>query len=173
MDSSLYSILVFLMLMVSMTALLANVYHFAYHAIFDVTGGFGPFMSTSRVVGDYSTSVGVVNYQVDGADIASKIDDLDVIMTGGRLSVENKQVLTDAYNYFIQAHDVETADRVLMGLVTASPEFHTTNTRKFITWTKRQYFWCLTHCFTMFYSYQHSEENRRKASCYTASAQVF
>eukprot|EP00804_Cyclotella_cryptica_P005395 CCRYP_017085-RA/>CCRYP_017085-RA protein AED:0.06 eAED:0.06 QI:162/1/1/1/1/0.96/28/3961/2317 len=93
-------------------------------------GGFGPFMSTKRDIGDYSSSVGYVTYQVNATDILNKIDDLDTIMTGGRLSAENRQVLADAYQYFFVAHDVETADRVLMGLMAASPEFHTSNTLK-------------------------------------------
>jgi hypothetical protein len=93
-------------------------------------GGFGPFISVQRDIGDYSFSVGQVTYQVNGADVASKIDDLDLIMTSGRLSAENKQVLSNAYKYFFEAHNVETADRVLMGLMTATPEFQTSNTRK-------------------------------------------
>lgn len=88
-------------------------------------------MSTKRDVGDYSSSVGHVTYQVNGTDILNKIDDLDNIMTGGRLGAENRQVLANAYQYFVEAHDVETADRVLMGLIAASPEFHTSNTGKF------------------------------------------
>lgn len=92
------------------------------------TGGFGPFISTDRVIGDYSSSVGQITYQVDGADISAKIDDLDTIMTGGRLSIENKEVLTNAYSYFLEAHGTETADRALMALTLASPEFHTSST---------------------------------------------
>jgi hypothetical protein len=67
---------------------------------------------------------------VNGTNILNKIDDLDTIMTGGRLSVENRQLLAEAYQYFVKAHGVETADKVLMGLIAASPEFHTTNTGK-------------------------------------------
>ena len=95
-------------------------------------GGFGPFMSTKRVIGDYSSSVGQITYQVNEADISSKIDELDTIMTGGRLGTDNKQVLTNAYEYFLGAHDIETADRMLLGLMAASPEFQTSNTRKYM-----------------------------------------
>lgn len=92
-----------------------------------IIGGFGPYMSTQRVIGDYSSSVGHLTHQVEGADIAGKIDELATVMTGGRLSIENKQVMIDAYTYFRREHDVETADKVLLGLVTACPEFHTSN----------------------------------------------
>jgi hypothetical protein len=93
-------------------------------------GGFGPFISTSRVVGDFSSSVGHVSYKVNGEDISSKIDDLNTIITGGRLSEGSKQVLTEAYDYFLKAHGTETADKVLLALTLASPEFHTSSTLK-------------------------------------------
>lgn len=94
-------------------------------------GGFGPFMSTKRDIGDYSSSVGHITYQVNGTDISKKINELDTIMTGGRLGADNKQVLANAYEYFLGAHDTETADRILLGLMAASPEFQTSNTRKY------------------------------------------
>lgn len=72
----------------------------------------------------------MVTYQVDGSDTSAKIDNLDTILTGGRLSLENKQVLTNAYSYFLEAHGVETADKALMALTLASPEFHTSSTRE-------------------------------------------
>ena len=89
-------------------------------------GGFGPFMSTRRDIGDYSSSVGYITYQArNSTSTTNKIDELDTIMTGGRLSSENKQVLASAHDYFLNTYDVETADRVLLGLIAASPEFHT------------------------------------------------
>jgi hypothetical protein len=93
-------------------------------------GGFGPFMSTKRDIGDYSSSVGYIAYQANGTDIANKIEELDTLMTGGRLGDDNKQVLASAYDYFLGAHGIETANRVLLGLMAASPEFQTSNTRK-------------------------------------------
>lgn len=90
-------------------------------------GGFGPFISTQRDVGDYSSSVGRLTYQPYGGEIEEKIDDLDTILTGGRLSAGNKQVLTNAYNYFQEAHGNSTADKALMALFFATPEFHTSS----------------------------------------------
>jgi hypothetical protein len=93
-------------------------------------GGFGPFISTKRDVGDYSSSVGDLAYQLNGDEVASKINDLDTELCGGRLGDGSKQVLTDAYNYFLEAHGTETADKVLMALTLASPEIHTSSTCK-------------------------------------------
>jgi hypothetical protein len=93
-------------------------------------GGFGPFISTKRDVGDYSSSVGDLAYQLNEDEVASKINDLDTELCGGRLGDGSKQVLTDAYNYFLEAHGTETADKVLMALTLVSPEFHTSSTCK-------------------------------------------
>lgn len=75
-------------------------------------------------------SVGALTYQVNGVDVASKIDDLSTMITSGRLSEENKQVLTEAYNYFAVNFDADSADRALLQLILTSPEFHTSNTCK-------------------------------------------
>lgn len=91
-------------------------------------GGFGPFMSTRRDIGDFSSSVGYITYQVNGTDIANKIEELDILMTGGRLGDDNKQTLANAYEYFDGVYGAETANRVLLGLISASPEFQTSNT---------------------------------------------
>ena len=93
-------------------------------------GGFGPYINLLPPVGDYSSSVGFLSYNASGTNLSSKIDDLSTMMTAGRLSEENKQVLMDAYKYFSKAHDTETGDRVLLQLMTALPEFHTSNTGK-------------------------------------------
>ena len=91
-------------------------------------GGFGTYMDRVPPVGDYSSSVGFLSYKVSGTNLASRIDDLSTMITAGRLSQENKQVLIDAYKYFSKAHDKETGDRVILQLMTALPEFHTSNT---------------------------------------------
>ena len=91
-------------------------------------GGFGPYMGRVPPVGDYSSSVGSLSYEASGIDLASRIEDISTMITAGRLNEENKQVLIDAYRYFNKAHGEETGDRVLLQLMTALPEFHTSNT---------------------------------------------
>ena len=59
-------------------------------------GGFGPQLGKLPPVGDYSTSVGYLTFPFhtnDGIDVNSKIDELSTMLTAGRLSSENKQVL--------------------------------------------------------------------------------
>lgn len=95
-------------------------------------GGFGPSLGGKiPPVGDYSSSVGYLAYQyqtADGTSVSRKIDDLSTLLTAGRLSFENKQVLVDAHAYFLENHGIAHADRVLVKLLAATPEFHTTNT---------------------------------------------
>jgi len=90
-------------------------------------GGLGPFLTRLPSVGDYSSSVGFLTYTTVN-DISDKINDLYTLMTAGRLSDDNKQVLVDAYNYFAKAHGADTGERVLLQLMSALPEFHTWNT---------------------------------------------
>ena len=59
-------------------------------------GGFGPSFNKLPPVGDYSTSMGYLTFPFqtnNGTDVLSKIDELSTLMTGGRLSPENKQVI--------------------------------------------------------------------------------
>ncbi len=91
-------------------------------------GGFGPFLTRLPDVGDYSSSVGFLTYTNRVDYLSDKVNDLSTLMTAGRLSDQNKQVLMDAYNYFAKAHGAETGERVLLQLMSALPEFHTSNT---------------------------------------------
>ena len=98
------------------------------YGLAEFEGGFGPYMDRITPVGDYSSSVGFLTYEASGTNVANKIDDLSTLITAGRLSEENKQVLIEAYKHFSKAYDKESADRVLLQLMTALPEFHTSNT---------------------------------------------
>ena len=94
--------------------------------------GFGPWITAlPDYAGDYKSSIGTLTFQAEGSDISSKVNDLSTMITAGRLSAENKNVLIDAYNYFKQAGGEQSADRALLQLLTSSPEFHTSNTGKF------------------------------------------
>ena len=90
--------------------------------------GWGAYLTKVSPVGDISSSVGSVTYNAAGDDIYAKIDDLSTLLTAGRLSPENKQVLAEAHSYFSQNYGVDRGDRVLIELLSTSPEFHTTNT---------------------------------------------
>lgn len=94
-------------------------------------GGFGPSFNRLPDVGDYSTSMGTLTYPyqaLDPANVSGKIDDLSTLMTAGRLSAENKQVIMDAHAYFNENYGIDQADRVLLKLMAMTPEFHTSNT---------------------------------------------
>ena len=59
-------------------------------------GGFAPSLGKLPPVGDYSTSMGYLTFPFqtnNGTDVTSKIDELSTMITAGRLSSENKQVL--------------------------------------------------------------------------------
>ena len=62
----------------------------------NVDDGFGPYIDKPPDIGDYSTSVGVLTFPYQTNDTISasdKIDELSTMMTAGRLSAENKQVI--------------------------------------------------------------------------------
>ena len=85
-------------------------------------------MDFRLTVGDYSTSVGhlAYNYQANSmTNVSRKVDELSTLLTAGRLSRENKQVLVNAYAYFTIMHGISHADRVLLKLLLSSPEFNT------------------------------------------------
>jgi hypothetical protein len=136
----------------------------------NVDDGFGPYIDKPPDIGDYSTSVGILTfpYQTDDTISASdKIDELSTMMTAGRLSAENKQVilvrfyqhnslflrptralylrhvhnnLQDAHAYFRANHGVDFADRIILKLMAATPEFHTSNTGMLVWVTSRNTF---------------------------------
>lgn len=93
-------------------------------------GGFGPILNKLQAVGDLSAAVGYLSfpYGTNGTVVADKVDEISTLMTAGRMSNENKQVLLDAHTYFNETSGIEEADRVLLKLLTTLPEFHTSNT---------------------------------------------
>lgn len=90
--------------------------------------GWGTYLTKVAPVGDTSSSVGYVTYNAAGEDIYARIDDLSTLLTAGRLSPENKQVLAEAHSHFSQNYGPDRGDRVLIELLSTSPEFHTSNT---------------------------------------------
>ena len=108
-------------------------------------GGFGPSLDKLPPVGDYSTSVGYITHPFhtnNGTSVLDKIDELSTLLTAGRLSDENKQVLADAHSYFDRNHGIDFADRTLLKLLAMTPEYHTSNTGKV---TKKTWPMCISH----------------------------
>ena len=61
-------------------------------------GGFGPYINKPpELVGDYTTSVGYLRFPYRTANntisVSQMVDELSTLMTAGRLSAENKQVM--------------------------------------------------------------------------------
>jgi cullin-associated NEDD8-dissociated protein 1 len=94
-------------------------------------GGFGPYITKPpEFIGDYTTSVGHLRYRPSNNtnSVSNMVEELSTLMTAGRLSAENKQVMLDAHAYFNTNNGTASADRVLVKLFAATPEFHTSNT---------------------------------------------
>ena len=73
-----------------------GLFSFVNFGLANADGGFAPSLARLPPVGDYSTSVGYLTFPFqtnDVTSVASKIDELSTMMTAGRLSPENKQVL--------------------------------------------------------------------------------
>ena len=71
--------------------------------------------------------LGSLSYNAVGSDVASKVNDLSMLLTSGRMSAQNKQVIINAHADIEASHDIETADRIILELITATPEFHTSS----------------------------------------------
>ena len=91
-------------------------------------GGFGPFLRGGFEVGDTSTAVGYLSYSPSANDVQGKLEELSTLLMAGRLSEENMQIIYDAYTSFNATNGTEIADRVMMKLLTTTPEFHSSNT---------------------------------------------
>lgn len=121
-------------------------FSFVNYGLANADGGFGPAFNRLPPVGDYSTSMGYLTFpfQTNGTGVENKIDELATLITGGRLSEENKQILLDAHTFFNQTYDIDSADRVLLKLMTTTPEFHTSDTREcyacYIKYVSRNFF---------------------------------
>ena len=73
-----------------------GLFSFVNFGLVNADGGFGPPFLRLPDVGDYSTSMGYLTYPYETANatrVSSKIDELSTLLTAGRLSPENKQVL--------------------------------------------------------------------------------
>jgi len=58
--------------------------------------------------------LGSLSYNAVGSDVASKVNDLSMLLTSGRMSAQNKQVIINAHADIEASHDIETADRIIL-----------------------------------------------------------
>ena len=85
-------------------------------------GGFGKAVN---VVTDSCRPLGTLEYQ-SSLSAADAINELDLLLTGGRLSEENKAFILDRYTQTLVSNP-ENAMKIAQQLILSSPEFHTTN----------------------------------------------
>ncbi|KAL7553976.1 hypothetical protein ACHAWF_017328 [Thalassiosira exigua] len=118
--------------MSSVVGLHNGLFSFVNFGLNHVDGGFGPALFNIPVVGDYTRSLGTITYpyqtNIIGNGLSDTIDELSTLMTSGRLSSENKQVLENAHAYFNEKYGPDYAGRVVLKLLVSLPEFHTSNT---------------------------------------------
>lgn len=117
-----------------------GIHSFVNYGLSNADSGFGPRLGKLVPVGDVSASAGVLTYEYRATHdlsvardvyassvVSEKIDQLSTLLTAGRLGTANKQVLVNAHAYFTENYGVEFADRAMLKLVAATPEFHTTS----------------------------------------------
>ncbi len=75
--------------------------------------------------GDFGNAVAKLSYEPSSGDADTIVSELATLLTSGRLSAANKQVIKEAYS---SMPDNAAALRVAQQLIVSSPEFHTTNT---------------------------------------------
>jgi len=111
---------------------------FVKYGVNDCYGGFGRnnvnkygWEKTQCIIGE-STNWGSATYDSSKYNLNTAeevVDDLSTLLTSGRLSEENKQLIVDAYKYTMtEMNDPYEAMVNAQQLITLSPEFHTTNT---------------------------------------------
>ena len=85
-------------------------------------GGFGSASLSQRC----NYPMGTLSFK-PSSNVASKvIDELDLLLTSGRLSGENKRLILQRYTETL-ASDPQNALKIAQQLVIATPEFHSTN----------------------------------------------
>ncbi len=102
------------------------------YGLSDCNGGFG-IVGNCRE-GQYSDAAGYLSLFIpyselsDNAQAEMVVNKLSTLLTSGRLSNSNKEVIKNAY--MGQLPDTSAALRMAQQLILTSPEFHTTNTVK-------------------------------------------
>lgn len=111
---------------------------FVKYGVNECYGGFGRnnvdkygWERTKCIIGE-STNWGSATYDSSKYNLNTAeevVDELSTLLTSGRLSEENKQLIVDAYKYTMtEMNDPNVAMVNAQQLITLSPEFQTTNT---------------------------------------------
>ena len=106
--------------------LLNGMFSLVKYGLSTCDGGFGTAWNCNE--GDFSRSTAYLSFSMPGAEADAVVSKLSTLLTSGRLSAENKQVIIDAYNEKLP--DADAALRLAQQLILTSPEFHSTNTVK-------------------------------------------
>ena len=92
--------------------------------------GFGAGCAHSRLRGNYPEvdwSDGRVSFEPSSWNAAEAVGELDLLLTGGRLSAGTKAVIASHYETAAQSGSPPAALKLAQQLMVATPEFHTTN----------------------------------------------
>ncbi len=79
------------------------------------------------VEGDYSNAAARLSFARPSTSAEDIVEELDMLLTNGRLSVENKQLIFNEYKKKLLTEGETAALRMAQQLIVSSPEFHTSN----------------------------------------------
>ena len=115
-----------LVTMPNTVALLNGMISLIKYGLSDCNSGFGryPGQSGCSDDGQYKRSVGRLFYQPTGADDYERAADLALLLTAGRLSEENLNIVVTSC---ASEPDQESKDRCMMQLIVTTGEFHSTS----------------------------------------------
>ena len=102
-------------------------FHVWTYQISPCNSGFGPGDDTNTCQeGDFSKANAVLSFERNNSDAETVVNELSTLLTNGRLSTANKEIIKGAYTSKLP--DQAAALRIAQQLIVTSPEFHTTNT---------------------------------------------
>jgi len=112
--------------MPKIVGMLNGLYSTIKYGVSPCNNGFGKGKNLSNCVeGDYSNAAAKLSFARPSVPAEDVVEELDMLLTNGRLSAENKQILVNAYNSKLP--DEAAALRMVQQLIVSSPEFHTSN----------------------------------------------
>ncbi len=74
----------------------------------------------------------------DSSNGSQVVEDMSLLLLGGRLNSHTKSILVDAYNQELSSNGAENALKVLQKLIISTPEFHSTNVFESIDATRTE-----------------------------------
>lgn len=98
-----------------------------YNPTLDRNRGTLPGFGCASSEGDTSKSIAVPSYfPPPSASVDDILDELDILLTSGRLTDKNRELIKSHVSLVFDTGDVSKAVRVAQELIFASPEFHST-----------------------------------------------